>query len=97
MDETIQTLIKALLKRKFTPEFKAEVVLEVLSGATSQAEVCKHRETTSQKVPDNLKTICGKSTLSSGIRRGNTHRLLRSFQIEFNFRDAKQFWGLEVL
>ncbi len=26
-------------RRKFTPEFKAEVVLEVLSGATSQAEL----------------------------------------------------------
>ena len=25
-------------RRKFTPEFKAEVVLEVLSGVTSQAE-----------------------------------------------------------
>ena len=29
-------------RRKFTPEFKAELVLEVLSGATSQAEVCRH-------------------------------------------------------
>ena len=28
-------------RRKFTPEFKAELVLEVLSGATSQAEVCR--------------------------------------------------------
>ena len=28
-------------RRKFTPEFKAEVVLEVLSGAASQAEVCR--------------------------------------------------------
>ena len=28
-------------RRKFTLEFKAEVVLEVLSGATSQAEVCR--------------------------------------------------------
>ena len=28
-------------RRTFTPEFKAEVVLEVLSGATSQAEVCR--------------------------------------------------------
>ena len=28
-------------RRKFTPEFKAEVVLEVLSGATSQAAVCR--------------------------------------------------------
>ena len=28
-------------RRKFTPEFKAELVLEVLSGATCQAEVCR--------------------------------------------------------
>ncbi len=28
-------------RRTFTPEFKAELVLEVLSGATSQAEVCR--------------------------------------------------------
>ena len=28
-------------RRRFTPEFKAELVLEVLSGATSQAEVCR--------------------------------------------------------
>ena len=30
-------------RRKFTPEFKAELVLEVLNGATSQAEVCRQR------------------------------------------------------
>ena len=29
-------------RRKFTPEFKAEVVLEVLGSATSQAEMCRH-------------------------------------------------------
>lgn len=28
-------------RRKFTPEFKAELVLAVLSRATSQAEVCR--------------------------------------------------------
>ena len=28
-------------RRTFTPEFKAEVVFEVLSGTTSQAEVCR--------------------------------------------------------
>ena len=31
-------------RRKFTPQFKAEVVLDVLSGASSPAELCrKHR------------------------------------------------------
>ena len=28
-------------RRNFTPEFKAEVVLEALSGESSQAEVCR--------------------------------------------------------
>ena len=28
-------------RRTFTPEFKAEVVLEALSGTTSQAELCR--------------------------------------------------------
>ena len=28
-------------RRKFTPEFKSELVLEVLSGVSSQAELCR--------------------------------------------------------
>ena len=28
-------------RRRFTPEFKAQVVLEVLTGAQSPAEVCR--------------------------------------------------------
>ena len=28
-------------RRRFTPEFKAEVVLEALSGESSQAELCR--------------------------------------------------------
>ena len=28
-------------RRNFTPEFKAEVVLEALIGETSQAELCR--------------------------------------------------------
>ena len=28
-------------RRRFTPEFKAELVFEVLSGVSSQAEVCR--------------------------------------------------------
>ena len=37
-------------RRKFTPEFKAELVLEVLSGATSQAEVCRMTIKTSPRL-----------------------------------------------
>ena len=28
-------------RRKFTPEFKAEVVIETLSGKSSRAELCR--------------------------------------------------------
>ena len=28
-------------RRRFTPEFKAELVFEVISGVSSQAEVCR--------------------------------------------------------
>ncbi len=28
-------------RRRFTPEFKAEVVIEALSGQSSQAELCR--------------------------------------------------------
>ena len=28
-------------RRRFTPKFKAEVVLEALSGESSQAELCR--------------------------------------------------------
>jgi transposase len=31
-------------RRKFTPEFKAEVVLELLSGAKSSTELCREHQ-----------------------------------------------------
>jgi transposase-like protein len=31
-------------RRSFSPEFKAQVVLEVLSGAKTQAEVCREHQ-----------------------------------------------------
>lgn len=35
-------------RRKFTPEFKAQVVLELLSGAKSGAEACRHYQINAQ-------------------------------------------------
>ena len=35
-------------RRRFTPEFKAEVVLEVLSSESSQAELCRKPHNLSQ-------------------------------------------------
>ena len=38
--------------RKFTPEFKAQVVLEVISGAKSAAEVCRQYQLKPQLVTE---------------------------------------------
>lgn len=37
-------------RRKFSPEFKAQVVLQVLSGEKSLAEVCREHQLTAQMV-----------------------------------------------
>jgi len=61
-------------RQKFTPEFKAQRVLEILSGAKSQAEVCREYQLKPQVVGrwkkqmlDNLPQLFeGKRTNSSG-------------------------------
>ena len=37
-------------RRRFTPEFKAELVFEVLSGVSSQAEVCRCHNLSEQQL-----------------------------------------------
>ena len=37
-------------RRNFTPEFKAEVVLEALSGESSQAEVCQRHNLSDEQL-----------------------------------------------
>ena len=37
-------------RRRFTPEFKAEVVLEALTGESSQAEVCRRHNLSKDQV-----------------------------------------------
>ena len=51
-------------RRRFTPEFKAEVVLEVLSGQSSQAEFCRRHNLSEdqlskwkQQVVENVATL----------------------------------------
>lgn len=39
-------------RRKFTAEFKSQVVLEVLSGERTVAEVCREHELTAQMLSD---------------------------------------------
>ena len=56
-------------RRKFTPEFKAEVVLEALRGETSQAELCRRYNLSEQQlskwkqqVVENVATLLVSST-----------------------------------
>ena len=39
-------------RRNFTPEFKAEVVLEALRGETSQAELCQRHNLSEEQVSE---------------------------------------------
>ena len=56
-------------RRNFTPEFKAEVVLEVLRGESSQAELCRRHNLSEQQlskwkqqVVENVATLFVSST-----------------------------------
>ena len=56
-------------RRTFTPEFKAEVVLEALRGETSQAELCRRHNLSEQQlskwkqqVVENVATLFVSST-----------------------------------
>ena len=37
-------------RRKFTPQFKAEIVIEVLSGQSSQAELCRRHNLSQEQL-----------------------------------------------
>ena len=39
-------------RRSFTPEFKAEVVLEALSGESSQAELCQRHNLSEEQLSE---------------------------------------------
>ena len=63
-------------RRNFTPEFKAEVVLEALSGETSQAELCRRHNLSEQQlskwkqqVVENVATLFVPLRISSRARR----------------------------
>lgn len=42
-----------MAKRRFTPEFRAEVVIEALSGQSSQAELCWRHNLSDEQVSKN--------------------------------------------
>ena len=58
-------------RRRFTAEFKAEVVLEVLSGATSQAEVCRRHNLNENQLsqPPLILLQCPQSSFFGNLKR----------------------------
>ena len=62
-------------RKNFTPEFKAEVVLEALRGESSQAELCRHHnlsEDSSQSGSSSslkMRTLCLPPRISNPPRR----------------------------
>ena len=62
-------------RRRFTPEFKAEVVIEVLTGQSSQAELCrKHNLSADQLSKWKHQLVDNASTLfESTDKQSNDH------------------------
>ena len=84
-------------RRRFTPEFKAEVVLEALRGESSQAELCRRHNLSPRPAfeveaagPLNTFHLCLPLRISSRVRRpsvslnssGPLGRLTLSMEIE---------------
>ena len=68
-------------RRNFTPEFKAEVVLEALSGESSQAEVCRRLYCHRKFRPLSKPRLCYNNNLLGRSIRWRTKR--RRFTPEF--------------
>ena len=66
-------------RTRYTPEFKAEVVLEALSGETSQAELCRRHNLSEQQLSkwkqqavENFASLFGsKDKASAAMRPGS--------------------------
>jgi transposase len=70
-------------RRKFTAEFKAQVVLELLSGAKSSAELCREHQIASSVLAD-WKTIFLKHAASvfDSAEPHNSHEATRVAELE---------------
>ena len=55
-------------RRKFTAEFKAQVVLELLSGAKSSAELCREHQIASSVLADWRATFLTQPPPCSSLR-----------------------------
>ena len=55
-------------RRRFTPEFKAKVVLDVLTGAQAPAEACrKHALSPNGSIPEKWRSLFGLDSIASDL------------------------------
>jgi transposase len=69
-------------RRRFTPEFKARVVLELISGAKSLAEVCRHDQLNPQMVARWKGEFLEKAPLLFQTREQDTQEQARIAELE---------------
>ena len=61
-------------RRTFTPEFKGQVVLEALSGESSQAEVCRRHNLSEDQLSKWKQQVVEKRRLSVCVHRAAVQR-----------------------
>jgi transposase-like protein len=69
-------------RRRFTPEFKARVVLELISGAKSLAEICRHYQLNPQLVARWKGEFLEKAPLLFQAREQDTQERARIAELE---------------
>ena len=89
-------------RRNFTPEFKAEVVLEALSGESSQAELCQRHNISEDQVSkwkqqflENAATLFGsgyKGSQDAAERIAHLEQLVGRLTVELDIYKKAKAW-----
>ena len=69
-------------QRKFTPEFKAKVVLELLSGSKSSAELCRQYQLSPQLLAQWKATFLERAALVFGSEESRSQEAARIAELE---------------
>lgn len=69
-------------RRKFTPEFKAHVVLELLSGAKSSAEACREYQLAPQVLSQWKATLVERAAMVFGREEQSSQEAARLAELE---------------
>ena len=89
-------------RRKFTPEFKVEVVIEALSGKCSQAELCRQHDLSKEQLTrwkrhllDNATTLfesADKQTNAYQQRITQLEQLVGKLTLELDIQKKASTW-----